>query len=72
MEQLGTDRHNNYYDGWSGKGTSLVSCMVKVVTSSYSYYTTGNTRSILGGCSTGSVGGLVWPWWAVDRCLLSA
>ena len=31
----------------------------------------GNTRSVLGGCSIGGLGGLVWPWSAVGPRLPS-
>ena len=34
--------------------------------------TVGNTRSVLGGCSIGGLGGLVWPWSAVGHCLPSS
>ena len=34
--------------------------------------TVGNTRSVLGGCSSGGLGCVVWPWCAVGHRLLSA
>ena len=33
--------------------------------------TVGNTRSVLGGCSSGGLGGLVWSWSAVGHRLPS-